>query len=187
MRARRSWRQQIKLHPMMTAIIIAACVLVIALIVVEVKLYGTGFAGKTLNDQLSTESHPFIKLIAHVRTLTLLHRLDGERKGIVLQFLYDAYLIRTRVKVIDLSQADLSSAELSHMDLKGSDLSSANLRGAKLNEANLSNSNLLDVDLHGADLRGTNLYKANVDLQKLEKDMPFSLKGATMPDGSIHP
>src|SRR5438876_8816182 len=51
MEPKRPWRQQVK-RPLSVIGIIAASVLAIALIVVEVRLYGTGFAGKTLFDWL---------------------------------------------------------------------------------------------------------------------------------------
>jgi hypothetical protein len=47
----RSWWQKIK-RPLLAIGIIAVSVLLVALIVVEVRFYGTGFAGKTLWDWL---------------------------------------------------------------------------------------------------------------------------------------
>src|SRR5215203_1545813 len=69
-----------------------------------------------------------VQTLARARTLTVLTRLDGERKGTVVQFLYEAGLIgwwlrmetgegEKRIardgRVVDLSDADLSSALLS--------------------------------------------------------------------------
>ncbi len=65
-------------------------------------------------------------------------------------------------------------------DLRGADLSRANLRGADLN-----NVMLLEANLSEAILDGANLSKATVTPEQLAKAK--SLKGATMPDGSIHP
>ena len=48
-----SWRQQIKQHSFITTGIIVVLLVVMTLIVVEVRLYGTGFAGKTLFDWLN--------------------------------------------------------------------------------------------------------------------------------------
>lgn len=63
---------------------------------------------------------------------------------------------------------------------------------ADLSEANLTDANLSDADLSRANLSGANLDRANlkgatgITNQELEKQAK-SLKGATMPDGSIHP
>ncbi len=121
-----------------------------------------------------------VRKIARVRTVTVLRRLDGKRKGSVLKFLREASLIDKDKCIIDLSEADLSRIELFGANLFGVDLSGANLSGANLNFANLALANLHDVDLHDANLSG-----ANVTSEELE-GQTMSLKGATMPDGSIH-
>ena len=55
---------------------------------------------------------------------------------------------------------------------------------ALLSEANLSRAVLFQADLSGAVLDNANLSGAVVTEEQLEKAK--SLKGATMPDGSIH-
>ncbi len=163
-----------------------------------------------------------VRKIARVRTLTVLPRLDGDRKRSVLQFLHESGLISKDQTIVDLSDADLSKTNFSHANLRGADLRGAILRGATLGganlcEANLSNTDLWGVDFNGilggfedlstiggakilvfdsydggikANLRGANLseailYGSNVTKEQLEQAK--SLKGATMPDGSIHP
>jgi hypothetical protein len=91
-----------------------------------------------------------VRKIARVRTLTVLRRLDGLRKGSVLQFLHESGLIDKGKRIIDLRGAHLGGANLDHADLRGADL-----RGAFLFEANL-----IFADLRGADLRGANLDNA---------------------------
>jgi hypothetical protein len=54
-----------------------------------------------------------VRKIARVRTLTLLRRLDAERKGSVLQFLHESTLLGKEEPIIDLTGADLSRAHLS--------------------------------------------------------------------------
>src|SRR2546423_5242968 len=54
-----------------------------------------------------------VRKIARVRTLTVLPRLDANRKGSVLQFLHESSLIHKDKKTIDLSDANLSFADLS--------------------------------------------------------------------------
>ncbi|MDQ5854538.1 MAG: pentapeptide repeat-containing protein, partial [Chloroflexota bacterium] len=64
--------------------------------------------------------------------LSVLRRLDGERKGILLRFLQESQLISATNPIISLRTADLSKA-----DLRFADLRKANLSEADLSEANL--------------------------------------------------
>jgi uncharacterized protein YjbI with pentapeptide repeats len=173
-----------------------------------------------LNEHLGEEhrgsalepSYKNAQKIARTRTLTTLHLLDSERKGSVLQFLYEAGLINgDRDKVVILLQgADLKGAKLTRIFLNGVNLSRvdlneailyralltnailelADLRGANMCEADLINCDLSNADLTEADLSGAILIGANLrgaigtTLEQLKQAK--SLQGATMPDGSIH-
>ncbi len=70
--------------------------------------------------------------VARARTLTVLPRLDGDRKARVVQFLYESGLIFSERPVLDLRGAHLSKAKLSGADLRGANLSEAFLNDAKL-------------------------------------------------------
>jgi len=94
--------------------------------------------------------------VARAQTLTVLSRLDGERKARVVQFLYESGLIVPIRPVLDL-QASSAQAGLGRTGLRG-----ANLRGA---------------DLREADLGGT---RGCTDDQLAAAK---SLEGATMPNG----
>jgi uncharacterized protein YjbI with pentapeptide repeats len=102
-----------------------------------------------LGDSLST--------VARARTLTVLTGLEGERKGSIVGFLYEAGLITKDRLILDLHGADLSGA-----DLSGADLSGTNLSGANLSRTNLSGANLSGVDAHDADLLGAKLWSAKL-------------------------
>ncbi len=80
------------------------------------------------------------------------------------------------------SKRGMSSAFLTRVDLREADLSEADLGNANLGGADLSNANLTGVDLTGANLKSV----TGISIERLEKKAK-SLKGATMPDGSIHP
>jgi hypothetical protein len=113
------------------------------------------------NDQPSlSDKHPpdSLKTVARARTLTVLPRLDRERKARVVGFLYEAGLIVKGRPIVDLAVADLS--------------------GAYLYGANLSGADLLGADLSGADLS----YARGFTDEELEQQAA-SLKGATMPNG----
>jgi hypothetical protein len=53
-----------------------------------------------------------VRKIARVRTLTVLRRIDGERKASVLRFLYESDLINKDQPIIHLEDADLSGATI---------------------------------------------------------------------------
>src|SRR5216684_1572728 len=68
-----------------------------------------------------------LRALARARTLTALRSLDPFRKGILVQFLYEAGLIKN-----DHTEVDLTGADLSHADLSGANLFGADLRHATL-------------------------------------------------------
>jgi uncharacterized protein YjbI with pentapeptide repeats len=150
-------------------------------------------------------------ILAKGRTLSVLPRLDGERKARVLQFLYETGLIIKDRPVVDLLGADLREANLRGANLRGAnlreaDLNGANLGGADLRGADLNGANLREVNLHWADLIAADLSGAYLGMTDLsladlsgadlrnvkdltvgQLDQAYSLEGATMPDGSKHP
>src|SRR5215469_13401889 len=131
-----------------------------------------------------------VRTIARARTLTVLRRVDAERKGSVLQFLHESTLLGKEGRIVDVTGADLSGADLSRADLSGADLSHANLSradlsGADLSEAILSEANLSHANLSGTNLSGTNLSEAVVTPEQVTPTT--SLQGTIMPDGSKHP
>ncbi|MGB3509433.1 MAG: serine/threonine-protein kinase [Microcoleaceae cyanobacterium] len=95
---------------------------------------------------------------------------------------------------VNLENADLEGANLegSHLEdanllgafLKNANLREASLEGADLRGANLANSNLSKAFLRGTNLRGVNLRGANIDGANFRDS---DLKGAILPDGTIHP
>lgn len=111
-------------------------------------------------DQLTPEGKPDpacgeVRQIARVRTLTVLERLDTERKRNVLLFLLEAGLIYTDKTIIGLRRASLDGVNLKRVHLSKTHLSGVSLRGADLSEADLSG-----TDLRGAKLNGTKCRKA---------------------------
>src|SRR6266851_1851652 len=163
-----------------------------------------------LQGKLRDSEEDEVRKIARVRTLTVLRGLDAARKASLLQFLHEAGLIDKNNRIIDLSEADLFEAKLFGANLRGADLREvtlrgvdlshaklfgANLRGANLREANFRGADLTCAKLFGAKLFGANLREANLreaDLRgatvtKEQLEKAKSLKGTTMPDGSIHP
>jgi hypothetical protein len=101
------------------------------------------------------ESKPndIVRSIARRQTLTVLPKLDAERKGHILRFLCEACLI----PIIDLEGADLSGVNLRQADLRY-----AHLKKGNLNDADLFAANLSDADLTNASLRNATLCLANL-------------------------
>ena len=178
------------------------------------KLLDVNLGGGNLNLGGANAAAFTASEVARARTLTALRGLDPSRKGILLQFLYDSGLIGGVSvghggvvvhipAIVDLRGADLTGANLRGATLHGADLSvvqlenahlegadfqygtlfRANLAGANLAGANLFCVNLENADLSNADLTGANLSRATVTTGQLAQAK--SLKGATMPGGSI--
>jgi hypothetical protein len=121
-------------------------------------------------DLRASEEDSEVRTLARARTLTVLERLDPSRKTAVMRFLVEAELVQRvleRDPTISLSGADLSGADLSKANLSKADLS-------------LIVGGNLKADLRFADLSGA------VGVTKKElKQQAKSLRGTTMPDGTI--
>jgi hypothetical protein len=143
-----------------------------------------------------------LSTVARARTLTVLTRLDGDRKGSVVQFLYESALVTKDNIIVNLLQSNLSSANLSGANLQesklsGSNLSSANLSGAYLNSATLntatlsgaylssailSGATLWGADLNGATLIGATLWEASLRVASLNE---AHLNGSDLSDANL--
>jgi uncharacterized protein YjbI with pentapeptide repeats len=124
-----------------------------------------------------------VRILARAQTLTVLARLDPERKSSVLQFLYETNLINKDAPVVklggismlgfisgsaNLKNIDLSFSHMANVDLSGTDLEGAHLAFAMLTGANLSETNLNNADLGNADLTEANLRSSVIGNANLE-------------------
>ena len=121
--------------------------------------------------------------IARVRTLTVLPRLDANRKRSVLQFLYESHLIDKDKRIIDLHGADFGGANLNGANLDGAGLNGADLNGAGLNGADLEGANLSGADLKEVDFSGAHLNNAYLSGARLN-DADFS--GAHLNNANLY-
>jgi hypothetical protein len=163
-----------------------------------------------------TEWDAPVKDVARARTLAVLRQLDGERKGTLLRFLYEARLIGRYVThdineevdwdyapedvrlntVVRLVDADFTGANLQHMHLEVADLIRINFSGA-----NFKGTRLRMADLMGANLTGAKgltveqlsmvrtLYKTQLDsriLEELKKDHPARLEALQEKPSWVH-
>ena len=113
----------------------------------------------------SSSAEDPVRDVARTRTLTILRTLagDGERKGSVVRFLYEADLVKGDNPIVNLNNADLSGAQL-----QGADLLGAQLQGADLSRAQLQGANLSGADLEGANISGADLERANLSKAQLQ-------------------
>ena len=109
-----------------------------------------------------------LSTVARARTLTVLTRLDGERKRSVVQFLYESGLILRVRRVLDLRGADLSGVNLIRVVLIAINLYRANLSRAKLNGAHLEGADLSWANLKEAELPVAHMEKADLNGANLE-------------------
>ncbi len=133
--------------------------------------------------------------LVRIRTLTLLPRLNGQRKGYVLLFLNELKLIGTKdqeplidiagsnLQGLDLTEDNLPETSFAYVCLKDAYLRRAKLSGAKLSHANLAGSKLLGAELAGADLTGADLRGAIL----LRTDLSgANLKGVKLDKSLLH-
>jgi len=156
-----------------------------------------------------------VRAVARVQTLTTLSRLDGVRKRVVVEFLYESHLIDKGKPIVDLDGANLDDVTLGRSNLEGvqlwnvsifeANLTRANLQGADLRGAaftngylmgtylagaNLANTRLDNVYLHGADLTGADLtgaYLRKANLIRATGTTPEQLAQAESLEGAIMP
>jgi hypothetical protein len=130
-----------------------------------------------------------VPTIARSRTLTLLKRLDPERKASVVAFLSESGLLlhspsRQGGPIIPFWGADLSKAKLRDANMRNVDLRGADLNGADLSKAYLKGGYLYKVNLSGVNLEGANLEGANLKETNLEGT---NLSGAKYNEYTIWP
>lgn len=124
-----------------------------------------------------------------------LTRSDLTKACLIEAFLVGSHLIQANLAYARLDRAymvgaNLSQAILACADLSGAVLSEAYMSEAVLIEANLSKAVLMYANLGGSNLSGADLSMANLKgargLTEEQLATVKSLKGTTMPDGTIH-
>jgi hypothetical protein len=110
-------------------------------------------------------------------------------KGSVIQFLYESDLIHKNKCIVDLSGADLSEANLSPTSRSSMMFMRPHALAGSMEGRILQIAERVSLaELMGPSFQVKSFLKADsstVTMKRLEKVR--SLKGATMPDGSIHP
>jgi uncharacterized protein YjbI with pentapeptide repeats len=149
------------------------------------NLFGDNPAPKNNIDKTTIHE---VQELARARTLTALQGLDPDRKGRLVQFLWEAQLISSaeftqdgKLKLRHNPIIDLSGASLIRANLFGAYLTGAYLFGAYFFGADLGYANLTGADLSYASLTDANLSYAHLTQQQL--DQVFLCRDATLPPG----
>jgi uncharacterized protein YjbI with pentapeptide repeats len=117
------------------------------------------------------------RALAHTLTLSVLPRLDGERKGVVVRFLDEARLIRGQTPKVRLWGADLRHVRLDGASLDRPALRRADLRHASFRRMVLYAPSFYSSDLRGADFTDTILDDPDFGIACLSN---VSFRGATL-------
>jgi uncharacterized protein YjbI with pentapeptide repeats len=121
-----------------------------------------------------------VRTLARAHTLTVLTRIDGERKRSVLQFLYESNLITKDRTVLDLNGANLRGANLAQASLAGASLAEASLAGADLGGVDLQG-----ADLSNSDLRGAHMGVSLVHLRYFGVEITFAASRANLTSANL--
>ena len=160
-----------------------------------------------------SQSGDEVRKVARVRTLTVLHTLDGRRKGVLLGFLAEAQLICVPVNSPDSSKGlpknkssqdldrpsspngtiknlevpnpiiELYNADLRDAELSDAFLSETDLGGTNMGRAHLRKAHLYKGDLRYANLLGADLYSADLRYANL---LGANLHGANLQEANLH-
>ena len=151
-----------------------------------------------LDALLNTPPRALLSRVKH-RIHTTFRNLDGERKGILLKFLYDEHLIGYHDEnrsvlpaIISLEMADLRGMQVNKYYLAGCNLQrtqchdaqcmGTNFRGSLLDQSSWDRANLRDTDLGAASLIEATLDSA--DLRKANLDFA-TLTNATLTNATL--
>ncbi|CAF2113607.1 unnamed protein product [Rotaria magnacalcarata] len=126
---------------------------------------------KEMSDFLLAENFTLknsrLAIVLRAKTITVLRQLDSKRKAHVIQFLYEAELLRNNENSLDLSGAELNNIDLSGRKLDLISLSGAILHGANFTGTSLSASNFNYAQLTGASFAASLASNSNFTYAQL--------------------
>ena len=157
-----------------------------------------------LDALLNTPPRALLSRVKH-RIHTTFRNLDGERKGILLKFLYDEHLIGYHDEnrsvlpaIISLEMADLRGMQVNKYYLAGCNLQrtqchdaqcmGTNFRGSLLDQSSWDRANLIYANMSEAAVTGARFYKATLTGAVLHGTnlSVAKLDGADLSDAGLH-
>ena len=114
------------------------------------------------------------RILSRTYTITTLRMLDGFRKGILIQFLFEAGLLNIQTEnPLNLRWADFSNSQMDYLVLlfsnfrgcymKNASMKNVFMRGSNLSRANLDCVNFQNAYLKMTDFSNSSLVEANLD------------------------
>jgi len=113
-------------------------------------------------DLRNSDAGDEVRTIARIRTLSVLRRLNGVRKGYVIVFLYESGLITASEPILSLKNAYLRGMVLNFADLRGIDLHEVDLRNSDLTGTDFEGADLSIVEFGGANIQSVNFRRTNL-------------------------
>lgn len=128
---------------------------------------------------LGSDEDDKVRIIARVRTITILYQLDARRIGYVFSFLRESKLMHANPNDSIIS---LANAQLNKINFRQAIVEGVNLSRVKMDEANLSDAEFFLTDLSKAHLVSANLCEATLDAVNLSGAL---LMGANLSGASL--
>lgn len=125
-----------------------------------------------------------LQMLARSRTKAALTTVDGDKKRVIIVFLYENELINRSDSLVSMTGAPLYNADLHdtnfvEINLEGANLGSADFSGAIIPKAIFSGTDLRDADFKGAFLPGADFSSVN------PAHSAMYLKGADLTDANF--
>lgn len=121
-----------------------------------------------INHRLTNNPETEIKIIAQTKISLALSNLNGTRKGQILQFLYESYLI-SRNPLVKLQGANFKDALLDEIVLANSEINGAYFNNASIKRARLDEAILIGCDFSGVYISNSRMENVNLSYSYLIK------------------
>ncbi len=120
----------------------------------------------TKNNLLKSNFDDPNRIIARTRSILAFEDADSERKGQILQFIYESGLINSN-PILNLNGVNLKKSNLNGIILRASEIKGAYFNNSSMKNSFLDNSNLTSCDFSNSDFTECSLIKTNLSYTNL--------------------